>query len=165
MFNKKTDYALNKMDSTAIIYTDAEGTIVRLTRDNFSSLDEFLKWKAWSDANYHITEKSNHLYLDHTLSMTGLSESVAVVPSPELIEETRQATRCHQRLCAELVMKLRVCLTETQFRRLWMYYADGMSEKQIAKLEGVGQQRISKSIVTARKKAKKFLSFQSKNRG
>ena len=165
MFNRKTDYALNKLDSDAIVYTDAEKTIVRLTREDFSSLEEFLRWKAWSDANYHITEKADHLYADHTLSLTGLSEIVSIVPSPELIEETRQASRSHRRLCAELVMELRVCLTETQFRRLWMYYAEGMSGKQIAKHEGVGQQRISKSIVAARRKAKKYFSSHRKNRG
>ena len=35
MFNKKTDYALNKLDSDAIVYIDAEKTIVRLTREDF----------------------------------------------------------------------------------------------------------------------------------
>ena len=71
MFNRKTDYSLNKLDSDTIVYIDAEKTIVRLTREDFSILEEFLKWKAWSDANYHITEKANHLYADHTLSLAG----------------------------------------------------------------------------------------------
>lgn len=165
MFNKKTDYALNKLDSAAIVYADAEGTIVRLTCEDFSSLEEFLKWKTWSDANYHITEKADHVYADHTLSLDGLSEAAAATPSPELIEETRQASRRHRRMCAELVLELRAYLTETQFRRLWMYYVEGMSGRQIAKHEGVGQQRISKSIVAARRKAKKYFSSRCKNRG
>lgn len=82
MFNKKTDYALNKLDSAAIVYADAEGTIVRLTCEDFSILEEFLKWKAWSDANYHITEKADHVHADHTLSLDGLSEAAAATPSP-----------------------------------------------------------------------------------
>ena len=33
----------------AIVYRDADGYIRRLTRADFSSEEEFLQWKAWSD--------------------------------------------------------------------------------------------------------------------
>ena len=37
MFDPKSDYALNKMDPTAIVYIDSTGTLVRLTLEDFSS--------------------------------------------------------------------------------------------------------------------------------
>ena len=56
MFDKKSDYALNKQDQDSIIYISVNGRI-RLTRADFSSEEEFLKWKAWSDADYHHDRK------------------------------------------------------------------------------------------------------------
>ena len=41
MFNRKTDHALNKKDPTAIVYQDANGNLIRLTVQDFSSLKEF----------------------------------------------------------------------------------------------------------------------------
>lgn len=45
MFDKKSEYALNKYDQDSIIYISVSGRI-RLTRADFSSEEEFLKWKA-----------------------------------------------------------------------------------------------------------------------
>ena len=52
MFDKKSEYALNKHDQDSIIYISVSGHI-RLTRADFSSEEEFLKWKAWSDEDYY----------------------------------------------------------------------------------------------------------------
>ena len=57
MFDKKSEYALNKHDQDSIIYISVSGHI-RLTRADFSSEEEFLKWKAWSDEDYHEREKA-----------------------------------------------------------------------------------------------------------
>ena len=46
MFNRKSSYALNKKDPNAIVYMDANEAIIRLTREDFASEKEFLKWKA-----------------------------------------------------------------------------------------------------------------------
>lgn len=155
MFDRKSDYALNKMDRDAIVYIDADGRIVRLTRESFSSLEDFLAWKDWSDADYHLSEKGSHVFYNHTISLHLLLD-VADPASPDTEEESRQARRKYEQRCAALVDQLRRSMTEAQFRRLWMHYVDGMTEKQIAQVEGVGQQRVSKSILTARKKAKSF---------
>ena len=56
MFNRKTSYALNKKDANAIVYMDANENIIRLTREDFTSEEEFQKWKSWSDENYHTEE-------------------------------------------------------------------------------------------------------------
>ena len=57
MFNRKSSYALNKKDPNAIVYMDANEAIIRLTREDFASEEEFLKWKSLSDADYHASEK------------------------------------------------------------------------------------------------------------
>ena len=62
MFNRKSSYALNKKDPDAIVYMDANEVIVRLTREDFASEKEFLKWKALSDEDYHASEKEAHVY-------------------------------------------------------------------------------------------------------
>lgn len=160
MFNRKTDYSLNKLDSDAIVYIDAEKTIVRLTREDFSSLEEFLKWKAWSDANYHITEKANHLYADHTLSLTGLPEAVAAVPSPDAMLTERHSGWEQEHLRQLMARAMDSCLTGTQRRRLWLYHVDGLTEKEIALAKNVQQQNVSKSIRAARKKVKTFFRKQ-----
>ena len=49
MFNRKSIYALNKKDPNAIVYTDADGNLIRLTCDDFACAAEFQHWKDWSD--------------------------------------------------------------------------------------------------------------------
>ena len=43
-------------------HMDANEVIVRLTREDFASEKEFLKWKALSDEDYHASEKEAHVY-------------------------------------------------------------------------------------------------------
>ena len=42
MFNSKSIYALNKKDPNAIVYPSVDGTLCRLTREDFASEAEFL---------------------------------------------------------------------------------------------------------------------------
>ena len=81
MFNRKSSYALNKKDPNAIVYMDANEAIIRLTREDFASEEEFLKWKALSDADYHASEKEDHVYANHTLALDELSEEAASIPA------------------------------------------------------------------------------------
>ncbi len=53
-------------------------------------------------------------------------------------------------------------LTETQRRRILMV-ADGMTTREIAEIEGVAQQVVSKSIIATRKKAAKLKEEFEKN--
>ena len=102
MFDPKSDYALNKMAPDAIVYMDAAGEITRLTQADFSSLEEFQFWKAWSDENYHDTEKANHVFYNHTRSLHGLSEQAIAVPSPEDAMMEAQEQQERQELCRML---------------------------------------------------------------
>jgi len=157
MFNRKSIYALNKKDPNAIVYTDAEGNLIRLTRDDFSREEEFLRWKKMSDADYHGEEKADHLYYDGTLSLEGLSEEAIATPSAEegYIAEINLSER--QLLGKLLLEGMGNQLTELQRKRLWLYCVSGMTEQEIASSEGIAQQNVSKSIASAKKKIKKFL--------
>ena len=87
MFNRKSIYALNKKDPDAIVYMDANEVIVRLTREDFASEEEFLKWKALSDEDYHASEKEAHVYANHTLALDELSEEAASIPAVDVCME------------------------------------------------------------------------------
>lgn len=157
MFNRKSIYALNKKDPNAIVYTDAEGNLIRLTRDDFSREEEFQRWKKMSDADYHGEEKADHLYYDGTLSLEALSEEAIATPSAEegYIAEINLSER--QLLGKLLLEGMGDQLTELQRKRLWLYCVSGMTEQEIASSEGIAQQNVSKSIASAKKKIKNFL--------
>ena len=55
-----------------------------------------------------------------------------------------------------MVQQIRDILTVNQFRRLWMYYVNGMTIDQIGVLEGISHQNVSKSIRQAVRKIKKL---------
>ena len=158
MFDPKSDYALNKMAPDAIVYKDAAGEVTQLTQADFPSLEEFQRWKAWSDENYHDTEKASHVYYNHTRSLHGLSEKAIAVPSPEdtMMEDQEQQER--RELRRMLMKGLDSCLTPTQRRRLWLYCVDGLTEDAIALAENVKQQSVAECLWRAKEKLKKFLN-------
>lgn len=161
MFDKKSDYALNKRDKDSIIYISVTGP-VRLTRADFSSEAEFLKWKRWSDGDYHATEKAGRGESDNCLPLVvEFLDCIASTPSVEdklfqrLTDTEAEAERA--RRCAELMAQIRSRLTEKQFRRLWMLHVDGMTMEAIAAYECITHQSVSESIASAMQKLKKIL--------
>ena len=89
MFNPKTLFALNKKDQDAIVFTDANGGIIRLTSADFKSEDTFRRWKSWYMKRLNEEENENHTYADNTLSLDGLPEALTATPSPEIVIERR----------------------------------------------------------------------------
>lgn len=158
MVNKNSIYALNKKDTDAIVYPSANGKLIRVTREDFPSEEEFLAFKKWSDENFHEEEKLDHREANHVLSADDLSEAALAVPAADVVMERQYIRAERRRQASEAVVKLKDKLTDTQFRRLWMYHVDGKTEEEIAEIEGVAQQQISKSIIAAEKKIKKFSS-------
>lgn len=152
MYNKKSDYALNKKNKEAIVSRNAAGEFIRLTKEEFASEEEFAHWKEWSDDNYRQEYNAEQSYkrlknkLQKQAENKAVSLSVEQIMLNDLADEERKA----------LINKIKAFLTETQFRRLWLYYAEGKTEQQIADIEKVGQRRISTSINDAKKKIKKF---------
>ncbi len=152
MYNKKSDYALNKKNKEAIVSRNAAGEYIKLTKEEFASEEEFAHWKEWSDDEYRQEYNAEQSYkrlknkLQKQAEEAFYSQSVEQFLLNNLADEERKA----------LVNKIKSVLTETQFRRLWLYYVERKTEQQIADIEKVGQRRVSISINVAKKKIKKI---------
>ena len=146
---KKSEYALNKYDQDSIIYISVSGHI-RLTRADFSSEEEFLKWKAWSDADYHQTEKEgrsfndNRVALDDYLDVAGAVQSAEDEFFSELLKADAQAEA--KALREKRLAALKAILNAKQYRRVWLYLAEKKSITEIARLEGVTKASISSPL-------------------
>lgn len=163
MFDKKSDYALNKQDRDAIICKSVKGVHIRLSRADFASEEEFLKWKVWSDEDYHANEKARRVYHDLGLPLEDWAAPSAPSVEELLLDTANMTERDAAR--AALALQIRSSLTEKQFRRLCLYYLEGKSQYEIARLEGVGQRRISTSLTVGRKKLEKLFEESGWNRG
>lgn len=149
MFDTKSDYALNKRDREALVCKTASGAYVRLTREDFASPEEFLKWKTISDQDYHDTETLQQED-DHCLSLN--DRMGASVPSAEdrLLTAIGLSDQANSR--AKTLRKIKDTLTKVQYQRLLMNLGEKKTTREIAEIEGVAQQVISRSIIAARKK-------------
>ena len=149
MYDTKSDYALNKLDRDAIVCKTVIGSYVRLTSADFSSREEFLKWKAISDQDYHDTEAQQQDD-EHCLSLNEHTD--ASVPSAE--ERLLSAIGLSGKGSANGAAQRRIksILTEAQYRRLLLNIVGGKTTREIAALEGASQQAVSQSIVLAKKK-------------
>lgn len=156
MIKKNSIYSLNKKNPDAIVYLSATGKPVFVTREDFPSEEEFLAFKKWSDENFHSEEKLDHRESNRTVSAENISDAAFATPAIDVEMERQQEQDDRRKMASDMVVKLKDKLTETQFRRLWMYYVDGMTIDRIGEIEGVSHQNISKSIIAATKKIKKF---------
>ena len=162
MFDKKSEYALNKYDQDSIIYISVSGRI-RLTRADFSSEEEFLKWKAWSDADYHQTEKEGRSFNDNRVALDDYLDVVGAVQSAEdefFSELLKADVQAEEKALRE---KRKAILNAKQYRRIWMYYAERKSVTEIARLEGVTKASVSLSLARAIKKISKKFAAGLKN--
>ena len=69
MFDRKSDYALNKRHPDSIVCKSVTDVHIYLTRADFSSEADFLKWKEWSDRNYHQMDKAGRGFYDNCLPL------------------------------------------------------------------------------------------------
>ena len=163
MFDTKSDYSLNKSDPGTIVCRSADGVHIRLTREDFDSEEEFLRWKNWSDNDYHAIVKTGRGYDDNCISLIEATD--AKLPSAEeVMLAPMLEAECAERRAA-LLKAVRSSLTEKQYRRLRMYYLEGMTEAEIVRQESVGQQRISNSLVSGKKIVEKFFQEFLRSRG
>ncbi len=155
MFDRKSDYALNKTDPDAIVFKTAAGAYIRLRREDFSSEEEFLRWKGWSDEDYRVVDVQNNTYGKQTVSLEGIPEQAgSLSPEQLLIEQYDQLDR--EQFCRLLLEGINTCLSETQRRRLLKFYFEGLTQTEIANAENVAQQNIAESLWRSIEKLKKF---------
>ena len=156
MFKKDSLYSINKKNPDAVVYKFANGEESRITRADFATEDEFLAFKAWSDEDLHIEDKREVLAGIRQVSIDDISEAAISTPAVDVVMERQHQRAEQRRKASEMVVQLKNKLTETQFRRLWMYHVDGLDTYEIAEIEGNTHQAVSKSIIAAEKKLKKF---------
>ncbi len=157
MFNKQTFYSVNKADPNSIVYLGSDGHLIRLTCEDFSSPEEFRSWKKWSDEHYHQWENADHLYANHTISLENLNRLTASVLGPEAQAVQKDEDKLERRKQRELFNKIRSCLTDIQFHRLWMYAVDKKALEKIAAEECVSVPTVYESIKAALKNVNKLL--------
>lgn len=160
MYNRKSVYTLNKEHPEAIVYPDALGKEVMLTSEQFASEEEFVFWKSWSDSDYTASEK---ICRKQNRSKVTLIEGTdadrdATVDAIVVLLERLENDEKH----AVLMKKIREALTEKQYTRLRMYCFERMTQEEIARAEGVGQQRISRSIKASKNKITKIFDLDAK---
>ena len=153
MHNRKSLYSRNKRNSRAILCPDVFEQDHPLTPEQFSSEEEFRFWKTWSDEDYHNWELADHIYSDHTLSLT---EDSAAEPSPEETILARLERRENVLFAQTSLQKIRGLVTEKQYRRI-RTYCEGMTYREIAEAEGVSAKNIFKSVMAGKKKISKIL--------
>ena len=168
MFDTKSDFALNKFDRDAIVCRSVTGVHIRLTRADFASEEEFLRWKVWSDGDYYDTEKDGRDFYDNGIPLDPRVDKLGAVPSIEAgilaaldaaVASAEQAQRT-----AVLMEQIKACLTETQYRRLWMFHARKMNVTAIARAEGISKASASRSISAALKNISNFFPEGGENR-
>lgn len=168
MFDTKSDFALNKFDRDAIVCRSVTGVHIRLTRADFASEEEFLRWKVWSDGDYYDTEKDGRDFYDNGIPLDPRVDKLGAVPSIEAgilaALDAAEASAEQAQRTAVLMEQIKACLTETQYRRLWMFHARKMNVTAIAKAEGISKASASRSISAALKNISAFFPEGGENR-
>jgi len=155
MFDVRSDFALNKAKEDTIVCKSVTGVHTELKQEDFSSAEEFLWWKKWSDDDYQKIEAAGRddnecCSLNPELDSTGLSVEDELVAAQDKADVDIAQRKTAQEM-QDKVAAIREILTKKQFRRLWMYYVDGLTEAEIAALENVSQQRVSMSLRLAKR--------------
>lgn len=162
VFDRKSLYARNKLNPDAIVCSDNTNGERLITREYFSSEAEFHFWKEWSDGDYHTQAKADNQEYKHTVSLHALAEGVGCVTSPEETAIRRFERSLRGNVSAKQIQLVQTIITEKQYRRLWLYGVEGMTQQEIGRRENVSQKRISKSIIAAKKKIKIFFQQVAK---
>lgn len=158
---KDSDYALNKY-SSGIVYQFADGTR-EVTLEDFlkenphKTAADFEAIKALSDEIYYQQDRQDHRTNRRNVSLTDLEETEQLsVPSVEAAWIGQEERETVWKKVGQFLKS--GTLTEAQQRRFRQHYFQGLSTRQIARLEGVHQRAVWDSLMWAEKKLKKFFS-------
>ena len=109
MFDRKSDYALNKRHPDSIVCKSVTDVHIYLTRADFSSEADFLKWKEWADRNYHQMDKAGRGFYDNCLPLDERIDSMEPSAEELLLRDIEQAGQ--EANCAVLMAKIKSCFT------------------------------------------------------
>ena len=159
MFNKDSDYALNK-HSQNIVYRLADGSCIEVRPEDCPGFD---RWKAFSDADFHELDLGDWRASNGRLSLNDLTdEDVDPLTSVEDAADLDGPLRPDPRTTENAMAILNECLTETQRRRYLLHTRDGLTVRQIASREQVDPMAVQHSIAAAKKKICESFSLKAK---
>lgn len=158
MQKHKAIYTMNQKDPDAIVYLDSDGNVIRLTRENFSSEEEFQRWKDWSDQQYLQEVRQEKGYWDRKVTIKELDQRQDAPADSEALLLEREERMAQKRAALVVTRDIRRLLTTTQYRRLWLYGAIGMTEEEIGRQENVSHQAVSKTLRSAMRRIRKYIS-------
>lgn len=158
-----SDYALN-LHSSGIVYRLGDKLLTvtveaYIAENPEKSEDDFLKLKAFSDADYLECDRSEYRQTWKNISLDAVQDTERCsTPSPEveLIDTPEEAKQTQTRTA--LAKKAWDKLTDIQRRRYYLHHIKGLSTWQIAKREGISQRSVMECLEAANKKIKNFLS-------
>ena len=158
---KDSDYALNRY-SQGIVYKFADGivevTLEEYLRDNPDKTEEdFAELKALSDEIYYQQDRQEYRVSHRNVSISGMEDTLvasALSVDAELIQKAEEKKALEAAICLLKNGKL----TDIQKRRFYLHFFQGLSTRQIAKLEGINQKTAWESLMWAEKKLKKIYS-------
>lgn len=162
MFDKKSDYAQNRKKRDAIVYGGVAQRLL-LHEQDFERPEDFARWKAWSDADYCQIAANARSFYEHVtlLDRIDYADKQAMSAEDLLIEQEETAwVRNEQK---KAIAGIRHILTKKQFRRFWLYYAEGKTFEEIAMIEGVSYQSAAQSVRSAQKKLQKWIKKKAKS--
>ncbi len=164
---RKSDYAINK-NSPNIVYR-FHNEIIEITLEDYlkenpsKTEHDFAELKALSDQIYYEQDRAESAQTRKDVSIHGLEETVhcATRSLDEEWEERimdiqnrKYAWKALEQLFTEGV------LTEVQKRRFQLHVFQGLSTRQIGRMEGTSHQAVAKSLNLAIAKLKKYFEEQ-----
>ena len=161
---QNSDYALNKINKHAIVYRFANEIVEVMLTDYLSenpnkTKADFLILKELSDADYLEQDRREYRQTWKNVPLYYLDEAeVGAVPSPEddIINQPERIRQREQR--RKLAAQVLKTLSVVQQRRYLLHVVDGLTTREIAEKEGVGQRSVMDSIEIANRKIEKFLN-------
>lgn len=157
MQNHKDIYTMNQRDSDAIVYLDSDGHVIRLTREDFSTEEEFRHWKEWSDQQYLRELQKEKGYWERKVTIKEFDQRQDAPADSETMLLEREERMAQKKAALLITRNIRKFLTKTQYRRLWLYGAMQMTEEEIGEQENVSHQAVSKSLRSAMRRIGKYI--------
>lgn len=158
---RKSEYAKNKMNRTAIVYTHTGEVEVRLTFEKVSidqpeiTEEEFQIFKDASDEFFRIIENNDSR--EERKKACSFSEEIESRTAPVNSAEEEYINIEDQNDMQARISRVFATLTETEKRRFEMMFIKGYSLKKIAEIEGCNSNAVECTKKAIRKKfAKEF---------
>ena len=164
---RKSDYAINKY-SPNIVYRFHD-EIVEVSLEDYlkenpdKTAQDFTKLKALSDEIYYEQDRAESAQTRKDVSIHGLEETehCATRALDEEWEERVVDIQNRKYAWKALEQLFTVgALTEVQKRRFRLHVFQGLSTRQIGRMEGTSHQAVAKSINLAIAKLKKYFAAQ-----